>query len=270
MSESPSHPAAERASDSDRPTPWRRALGGLWRLTWKSQLTLRPLARTAAFLLVVPILAHLTFRADQLEPYYRWTTDFYLLLLVPLFCLYGCGGLVRDDLQGHTLPFLLTRPVGRARFYLAKLACQLAWIQMLLGIEWLFLLTVGLWHRAPDAAAMSILLLGVQVLAVLAYGTLSALFGLLHSRYLVLGLLYGFIVEVGVARIPTNINSFSLSHHLQTLLARHPPLAELHDWTTEDTWLAVLVLTLAPVFLAGLGALIFTVKEYLPSEEMQR
>jgi len=42
--------------------------------------------------------------------------------------------------------------------------------------------------------------------------------GQITKRYLALAVVYGFIVEMGIGAIPTNVNNFSLVRHLKTLL----------------------------------------------------
>lgn len=107
-------------------------------------------------------------------------------------------------------------------------------------------------------------------MAALAYGALSALLGMLHRRFLVLGAVYGLVVEVGIGQIPTNINHLSINRHLRTLLANLGPFQDTYGWSAEGTLTSVLVLTMAPVILAGLAAALFTWREYHYSEEMHK
>jgi hypothetical protein len=85
-----------------------------------------------------------------------------------------------------------------------------------------------------------------------------------------LALLYGFIVEMGIGRIPTNINSLSLMRHLKTLLSPNPALQALYDWTSKGLVLSVGALALATVLFVALAALLFTFKEYHHTAEMQK
>jgi ABC-type transport system involved in multi-copper enzyme maturation permease subunit len=204
------------------------------------------------------------------QPYLRWTIDFYLMLLLPLYCLFVCGALIRDELQGDTLGFLITRPLTRARLFLIKYFCHIIWLEGIAAVNGLLLILAGTLRHVPDLHAFPWILLGTQFLAVLVYGALSALFGLIHQRYMVLGIIYGFVVELGIGRIPTNINSLSMSHHVQTILANTKVVSELYSWPAKG-WLASIgIMCLATLVFLGASSVLFTFKEYHHSEEMQK
>jgi ABC-type transport system involved in multi-copper enzyme maturation permease subunit len=225
-----------------------------------------------ATVLVVPILASFAGmpNAARAEEFYRWVLVFYLQVALPLFCLAVLGDLIRSELQTNTLVFLTTRPLTRARLFLAKFVCELLWVELLAIVSTVLLLAVGLGLGIRDAASVAALFLLIQVLAVLAYGALSALFGMVHRRFLVLGAIYGLVVEVGIGQIPTNINNLSINRHLRTLLAHIPSFKESYDWLPEGTWKSVAILLLAPVALIGIAALLFTWREYHYNEEMNK
>ena len=85
-----------------------------------------------------------------------------------------------------------------------------------------------------------------------------------------MAIVYGAIVEMGIGRIPTNINTLSLTKHLKTLLAHHPALQSTYEWTSTGVPLSVSALILAPVIFVGLAALLFTLLEYHHTAEMQK
>ena len=66
----------------------------------------------------------------------------------------------------------------------------------------------------------------IQIPAVVVYGAISSLMGLTTKKYLVFGIIYGFVVEFGIGQIPTNINTLAMTNHLKSLLAKYPPLSE--------------------------------------------
>jgi ABC-type transport system involved in multi-copper enzyme maturation permease subunit len=249
---------------------WPAAFRGVWSLTWKSQLSLRRLPLLVGTLLIIPLLAYFTVDPGRSKPYFHWVIDFYLLLLLPLYCLSVCGGMIRDELQSDTLGFLTTRPVSRARLFLIKYFCHTIWLQALAAIHGGLLVAVGFIQEIPEIRSVALLLLGAQVLIVLAYGALSALLGLVHQRYMVVGILYGFVVEMGIGRIPTNINNLSLSRHLRAILGENEALRQLYEWTDKGASTSVLLMGAGAILFLGLAALVFTVKEYHSTEEMQK
>ena len=249
---------------------WLGAFRGLWALTWKAQLTTRRLPLLLATLFVIPAFVYFTVDEGRTNPFLHWVIDFYLMLLLPLYCLSVCGGMIRDELQADTFGFLATRPMSRARLFLTKYLCHLIWLEILAAIHGCLLIGVGRAHDIPGIGSLGNLLLAVQVLEVVAYGALSALLGLLHQRYMVLGILYGFIVEMGIGRIPTNINNLSLSRHLRTILGHDETIRQVYEWSPEGLGSSVLLMAAAAILFLGLGAVIFTLKEYHAAEEMQK
>jgi ABC-type transport system involved in multi-copper enzyme maturation permease subunit len=194
----------------------------------------------------------------------------YFFVVLPLNCVRLCGGLIRDELQADTLGFLLTRPLSRARLVVLKYLSQITWLQMLALVEGLLLFAAGGSRHVPSLGALLPLFLGAQFLAVFVWGALGAFLGQVTQRYMPLALVYGFIIELGIGRIPTNINTLSMMRHLKTILSRNPALQSLYDWPASSVPLSALALVVATALFLGLAALLFTVKEYHHTAEMQK
>lgn len=258
------------------------ALRGIWLLTWKSQLSWRRLPGRFGFLLVLPFLVYITVRSpeawahhhagtwDRSAAFYRWLVDVYFFIILPLMCVRGCGALMRDELQGDTLGFLITRPVSRARLLIVKYLSQLAWLQILLLIETLLLFAVGAWRQIPDLASLAPLFVAVQLLAVPAWSALGILLGQVTKRYMATALIYGAVVEIGIGRLPTNINALSIMRHLKTLLSHNEALQSVFDWPMDQPWVSVCALIVAPILFLTAAAALFSFMEYLPASEMQK
>jgi ABC-type transport system involved in multi-copper enzyme maturation permease subunit len=178
--------------------------------------------------------------------------------------------LIRDELQADTLGFLVTRPVTRARLLIVKYISQTAWLQMLLLVETLLLFAAGAMRQIPALGELLPLLLIVQILAIPAWSALGLLLGQITTRYMAAALVYGAIVEMGIGKIPTNINTLSLLRHIETLLSHNKALQDTFSWDAGPTWLAILALILAPLIFLGCAALLFSVIEYHASAEMQK
>jgi hypothetical protein len=202
--------------------------------------------------------------------FYHWLIDFYFFVILPLKCVKGCGGLIRDELQTDTLGFLLTRPLSRARLLALKYLAQTAWLQLLLLLETALVFATGQLRQVPDLGSLFPLFLAAQVLAVPAWAALGALLGQISQRYLAMAIVYGFIVEMGIGRIPTNINTLSLLRHLKSLLSRNPALQAIYDWPARGVPLSLAAPIVATLLFLSLAALLFTVKEYHHTAEMQK
>jgi ABC-type transport system involved in multi-copper enzyme maturation permease subunit len=218
---------------------------------------------------------------SDVTPFYRWLINFYFLMVLPISCLASCGAMIRDELQGDTLGFLLTRPLSRGKLLLAKFLTHFVWIELLLLAETGLMFLAGYLRHVPGLGSLFLLVVGIQVLVVAGWAALATMFGLLARRYMVIGLVYGFIVELGLERIPTNINSLSMTRHIKTLLSHHDQVDSVYEWSaapfhfTLGTWTPnptvfalVCVVVMAVVFL-GCSVALFTFREYNYGEEMQ-
>jgi hypothetical protein len=207
---------------------------------------------------------------NRTEPFYHWLMDFYFFIILPLTCVRGCGPLIRDELQADTLGFLITRPVGRARLLMAKYAAQVAWLEIILLVETLLIFAAGAAREVPSLGTLLWLVLRVQILVVPAWSALGLLLGQLTARYMFAALIYGFVVEMGIGRIPTNINNLSLIRHLHALLSNNTALHGIYAWPSDGMATAIGALVVAPVLFVSLAALLFSLIEYHHAAEMQK
>jgi len=204
------------------------------------------------------------------SPFYHWLIDFYFFIILPLSCVRASGALIRDELQADTLGFLTTRPLSRARLLAAEYMSQTAWLQIVFLVETLLIFAAGTLRQIPALGALMPVFLAAQLLAVAAWSALGTFLGLVTRRYIAIALLYGLIVEMGIGRIPTNINTLSLMRHLKTLLAHNPALQAIYEWAGAGVPLSVGALMLATGVFLSLAALLFTFVEYHHTAEMQK
>ena len=259
--------ASETAAD---PPSIAATCRGLWALTWRARLTVRKIPLLVLSIGTAPVLAFFAAEPGESDGYVDLVIGVYLLLLLPIYCLAVCGSMIRDELQAGTLGFLLTRPLKRSRLFLIEFAAHTLWIQMIALANGLLLILVGVARSVPGVLELGCWLLWVQGLAVLAYGSLSALLGLVTRRYIVLGIVYGFIVEIGIGRVPINIHLLSMTHHIQSLLGS---VAIVHDavgWEPGKPWVAIAALCAATTIFLILGSVLFTWREYHAKDDMRR
>jgi len=148
-------------------------------------------------------------------PFYHWLIDFYFFVILPLNCVRACGALIRDELQADTLGFLTTRPVSRARLLVVKYLSQTAWVQILMLVETLLLFAAGHLRHIPALDSLLPLFFGRAISGRAGLERAGAFLGQVTKRYMALAMVYGFIVEMGIGRIPTNINTLSLMRSSQ-------------------------------------------------------
>jgi hypothetical protein len=100
------------------------------------------------------------------------------------------------------------------------------------------------------------------------YGDFAALLGLVHQRFVVIGILYWLVVEMGLGMVESNnINQLCILRHVHTLMAQNEMVVNVFQWSTEASLTAGLVLGGVTLFFLAAGAALFTFREYLPSQE---
>jgi ABC-2 type transport system permease protein len=267
--ETANHPVVE-APEAKLCPSFMASVGGLWTLFWGGLCSGRRVPWLLALLLLQPIFAWVSIPEGQEESFLEWTANLYLGLMIPIYCLMTGGGFIRDETQAGTLGYLITRPVSRARIFLGKYLCQLFWAEIVLGANSLFLIVVARVRDIDSWLALAPVLLLTQLLVVPAFLAISALLGLISRRYVVLGVVYGFLVEVGIGQIPTNINVLSVSRHGRTLMANCEAVADRFGWSAEGTpWSIASLLIITAVFLV-LGTIWFTLREFSAAEEEKK
>lgn len=199
------------------PNQWR-AFGGIWRLTFRRFLTPGQLLATAGMIAALAVLSYSTTKHGSPRDYFGWTAGFYLVFLVPVMAFLSGAGAIRDEMKSDSVDYVLTRPVRKPAFVVFKYLSHMACLQVVYLFPLGLLLALGVYREIPDiAAALPILLTG-QLLAVAAFAAFGFLCGVLTSRYLVLGMAYAGIVEVGLGQIPTQLSRLSMARHLRDLM----------------------------------------------------
>ncbi len=237
----------------------RHALGGIWRLTSRRFFTANywlVLAGLLAALVVLSIPATSSYEKAA-KSFLPWTSGFYVCFAVPILSFIFGAGALRDDLGAASADYIFTRPVRRPVYVVFRYLAHVTVVQ----IDFLFALLViaGLgrfWHVPGFSSALPFILPG-QFAAVFVYDAIGFLCGVLTSRYVIVGLLYGAVVEVGLGNVPTQLNQISLVRHLVALVR---PLHGEAGWSLTPGALAGTAPGTAsiPVTLALLGAVVVT------------
>jgi ABC-2 type transport system permease protein len=192
------------------------AFGGIFRLTARRFFTPGHWLTLGGMLAVLALFAYAGRHSDQ--RYLVWCGLFYVCFLVPILAFISSAGLMRDDLKAGTVDYIFTRPVRRSAFiafrYLSHVGC--AQIDFLIAL--FVLMGMGIFRGVPGLwEAFPVLLLG-QAVVIVTFSAFGFLCGIVTSRYVIIGLLYGGIVEVGVGSVPTQLNRISMLRHVTEVL----------------------------------------------------
>jgi ABC-2 type transport system permease protein len=256
---------------SSMPQPgWLATWAGLWGIAWRSVWSVRRWPVLAVIILGNPLLAWLALRTIESEAdqeWLQWVAHFHFGLVVPLWCLIAFGSFIRDEVQAGTIGFLLTRPITRFRFLVLRWLCTLVTVQAPLALNTVLLGVAGLMLDISSATSLTLLLVGIQLVVVPAYGAIAAFLGLLTRKYLLLGLVYGFVVEIGIGQIPTNINTLSVARHFRDLLEQSELIVQGAQGSAGQVGGAIGALMILTLIYLGAGTLLFNLREYSQTEE---
>jgi ABC-2 type transport system permease protein len=244
-----------------------RALGGIWRLAARRYATAGHWLTVAGLMVILFLISPSATpgRAAAAAEYVPWIARVYVCFIVPVLAFLLGAAAIRENLGSATADYVLTRPVRRPAFiafrYLAHVACTQ--IDFLFGLA--VLGGIGAFHGVPGLASALPLLLAGQVLAILAFTALGFLCGIITSRYVIVGLIYGAAIEVGLGNVPTQLNQFSMLRQLLGLL--RPVLRESVGGATTTLGTPAIVAVLMAFSAAALAAtaLLFTLKEFTGS-----
>lgn len=195
------------------------ALGGMWRLASRRYGT------PGFWLILLGSLALLALSSFMAAPnpgqprgnLFGWATGFYLGLIVPLLSFIFAGSATRDDLGPASVDYVLTRPVPRPLQVLFRYLTQMVCAQLDFLFAFGVIVATGIYQGTPDLMGALPLLLLAQVLTVAVYSAAGVLCAQITNRYIILGLAYGALIEIGVGVVPTQLNQVSLLRHLRTI-----------------------------------------------------
>jgi ABC-2 type transport system permease protein len=240
---------------------WRRAFGGVWRLTYRRFLAPAGLGILACLLGVLAVLALSGVHNGNTEHFSQWSVQFYLTFVVPVVAFLTAAGLIQDDMKPATADYVLTRPVRRHAFlfyrYLSHTACLQAECLLALAV----LVAVGAFRQVPELASIAPSLLLAQILAVMAFSALGFAFGAFSSRYLVWGIVYANIVEMGIGHIPTQLNRLSMTLHVRTIASSILHLRSNDSAQLESLPSSIVALLVFSLVFTVMAAALFSLKE---------
>lgn len=197
----------------------RSAWGGVWRLTLARFLTARHLL--VFFILAALFIALSAANYRPRRPfggYWDWMCAFYLTVLLPALSFMSGAAAIREDLKSNTVDYVFTRPISRIWYvvyrFFAHLGCLQVGYLLLLGGLWAIGDRRGVTNLNEALPALLAAQMGV-ITAFVAFGFLA---GTISSRYLLLGLLYVAVIEVGLGSIPTQLSRLAITHVVRSMV----------------------------------------------------
>jgi ABC-2 type transport system permease protein len=241
----------------------KHAFAGILRLAWSRFMTPGHWFGLLASLAVLALLASATRPGSEDGHYVRWLGEFYVVAVVPIFAFIFAGGAMRDDVKAGSVDYLLTRPVLRPalvgfRFVAHQLALQFDFM-CALGL----LVAIGVGLHAPGIISALPMLVLAQVAMIFAFGAFGFFCAAATSRFIIVGLCYAGIVEVGIGNIPTQLSRLSMTHLARDLL--RGPMGALGEPALGPVMSVAVLLGFSAVMLVSAAA-IFSFREWAASQ----
>jgi ABC-2 type transport system permease protein len=193
---------------------------------------------------------------------------FYLQLIILILALFYGTSVCAEEVEGKTLPYLVTRPVPKAAVVLGKYAAYtIVTIGMVtLGLVFSFLV-LNIDHLLNPSIYRTLgRYLGVLILGVMAYTALFTFLGSFMRRAILFGLLFCFGWENVIQYFPGSTQRLAIAHYLKSFLpATSSGRFSILTFRLEPTrpGFALLMLFLITAALLALACLFFTKKEYI-------
>lgn len=239
-------------------------------------------ARVFALLGLVPVVLAVVVRivmpgrsGDVMAVFTEILMVFFLQFYIVILSLFFGTSIVAEEIEGRTLPYLITRPLTKPGIIVGKFGAYALLMALMVTVNLALSYFIMNGYRLGEASLYLTFMryAGVLGLGVLAYTAFFVFLGAVLKRAILVGLVFGFGWENVIQYFPGSTQKFSLVHYLKSLLPYRPApggksYLSLLLFRLEPTTPAVSILTLAAVtaVLLALACWIFRTKEYLFEE----
>jgi ABC-2 type transport system permease protein len=160
-----------------------------------------------------------TIEEDGYEIFMNVATTLYFFLIIPLITILYSISAVRDDIENHTIVYLITRPVSKSEILLYKFKGYFISSWVLITISMVICFFIVAFREGTPTTNLNYIgvLIGVMTLTLLAYGAIFFVFATLTSYPIVVSLIYVFFYENFVSTQWNYVNRFSVSFHIQSI-----------------------------------------------------
>lgn len=232
--------------------------------------------RVFAVLGLVPVILAVVVRVafagrsdDIMSVFNDILMTFFLQFYIVILSLFFGTSITAEEVDGRTLPYIVTRPVPRSSIIAGKYMAYglLESIMVVGGLAVSYLITnfdgIGTDGFFPLLGTSSAAL----VLGLAAYTAIFTLLGVVLKRSIIVGLMFGFGWENVIQYFPGSTQKFSVVHYLKSLLPYRPAAGGKLSFLlfrlepTPPLQAVLTVILISAVFLAA-ACLAFAWKEY--------
>jgi ABC-type transport system involved in multi-copper enzyme maturation permease subunit len=198
---------------------------------------------------------------------------FYLQFYIVILALFYGTSVTAEEIEGRTLPYLITRPLSKTGIVVGKFAAYTLLMFLMVAISLGLAFFIMNSRRLTDPALFQTFFwyAGVLFLGILAYTGLFTFLGTTLKRAILVGLVFGFGWENVIQYFPGSTQKFSVVHYLKSLLPhQYSPGGRfsllLFRLEPTATLPAILMLALIAGAFVALACWLFRMKEFLFEE----
>ncbi len=195
------------------------AWGGLWRLTFRQLLQPSHLLGLGVGFAVLVLVFVAGSRGTRPAEFVQWLSNFYVCFLVPALAFISTAGAMRDGMKSSAVDYLLTRPLPKPAYVVFKYVAHMLCTQLDFIVAFAIVIAFASGMQVPELGAVLVKLLFGQVLMIAAFSAFGVLAAVITSRYVVIGLGYTGVIEMGLGQIPTQLSQLSMTHLMRDTLA---------------------------------------------------
>lgn len=229
-------------------------------------------------LALVPVAMAVIFKSSQLiygYPrfsglfiYSNMIMMFFLQFLILLLTLFFGTSICGEEVEGKTLPYIVTRPLNKTAFLLGKYAAYTLLVSVITLVSLTLSFIIMNLNRLGDFKLYRVLLRdgGVLLLGIWCYAALFTFLGVIFKKAIFFGLLFSFGWENVIQYFPGKTQKLAIVHYLKSLL---PPLSQegfpflLFRLEPTPRGEAILILLGIMVFFLGLSCALYAWKEFI-------
>ena len=143
----------------------------------------------------------------------------FFMFIIPLSCILYANSAVREDIENHTIVYLITRPISKTEiiFFKFKGFFISTWIPILISICISYIITASVEGPISIHLDYLVTVILIMTLNILVYGALFFMFSIATPYPIVISLLYWFIWETIISPLSSVLNRFSVTYHIQSI-----------------------------------------------------
>lgn len=208
-----------------------------------------------------------------LETFVSLSTTIYVYALCPLLALFFATMLVGQDVEAHTIPYILTRPLPRSAWVFGKFLSFLITASVVMGIALALLFgactSLANFPINMDNITLTAHIWFASVFGLAGYGSLMMFLGSFSKRPIIIGVILIYAWQFVAMLAPGFIDFFTIRRYLNTIL---PSLAAQKDSEVFNTAFGDFekhfvslgstqaIITLSIISLAFIGLTVFAVR----------